>query len=159
MLEQVLETYPRDVAVVYKNYPLRGHRFALAAAAAALAAEKQGQFWEFRDLLFLNGRELNLQKIMDIARDLSIDERQLFMDMNDHGVLKAIERDIQEGNRIGISGTPTVFVNDMVLTNRSFAGFQAVIDAVLEHTDGALSMVDAPGRHRGSTIANKENNP
>jgi hypothetical protein len=58
-------------------------------------------------------------------------------------------------------GTPAVFVNGSVLANRSFAGFQTVIDAALNKFDArsAVSMNDAPGRHLGATIANKENNP
>jgi protein-disulfide isomerase len=52
VLEQVLEKNPNQVKLVFKNFPLRNHKFAMEAAIAALAAEKQGKFWEFHDLLF-----------------------------------------------------------------------------------------------------------
>ena len=52
VLGQVLEKYPQDVKVVFKNFPLRSHIFAEKAAVAALAAGDQGKFWEFHDLSY-----------------------------------------------------------------------------------------------------------
>jgi len=53
-LEQVLEKYPKEVRVVELNFPLNKHKLARPAAAAALAAGKQGKFWESHKLLFDN---------------------------------------------------------------------------------------------------------
>ena len=63
VLEQVLEKNPDKVKLVFKNFPLRNHKFAMPAATAALAAEKQGKFWEFHDLLFKDYNRLNEQKV------------------------------------------------------------------------------------------------
>jgi protein-disulfide isomerase len=60
LLEQVLEQYPNQVKLVYKNFPLRNHKFAKPAASAALAAGEQGKFWEFHDKLFQNYNQLRL---------------------------------------------------------------------------------------------------
>ena len=75
VFEQVLEKYPQDVKLVFKNFPLRNHKFAEKAAIAALAAGEQGKFWEFHDLLFKNYNKLSDQKIQEIAQAVGITER------------------------------------------------------------------------------------
>ena len=78
---------------------------------------------------------LEFKKIMDIARELSLDEKQLLRDMNDRDVLRSIHRDVREGRRIGFQRTPTVFVNGVPLRNRNFDGFQADIENILDGLD------------------------
>ena len=131
-LEQVLEKYPKDVKLVYKNFPLRNHSFARQAAIAAIAAEKQGKFWEFHDLLFKNYNRLSAEKIQEIARELNLNMEEFEKDQKDPQILALISRDFSEGNRVGVRGTPTLFVNGRLLKDRSFAGFQALIEKELK---------------------------
>ncbi len=128
LLEQVLEKNPKDVKLVYKNFPLRNHKFARPAAIAALAAGKQGKFWEFHDLLFKDYNRLNEQKFQEIARELNLDMEQFEKDQKDPEILALISRDMSEGSQAGVRGTPTLFVNGRLLRNRSLAGFQDMID-------------------------------
>ncbi len=128
LLEQVLEKNPKDVKLVYKNFPLRNHKFARPAAIAALAAGKQGKFWEFHDLLFKDYNRLNEQKFQEIARELNLDMEKFEKDQKDPEILALISRDMSEGGRVGVRGTPTLFVNGRLLKNRSLAGFQDMID-------------------------------
>ena len=128
LLEQVLEKNPKDVKLVYKNFPLRNHKFARPAAIAALAAGKQGKFWEFHDLLFKDYNRLNEQKFQEIARELNLDMEQFEKDQKDPEILALISRDMSEGGRAGVRGTPTLFVNGRLLKNRSLEGFQDMID-------------------------------
>jgi len=69
----VLDKYPKEVKLVFKNFPLSKHKFARKAATAALAAKAQGRFWEFHDELFENHRNLNDVKIQEIAKELGLD--------------------------------------------------------------------------------------
>jgi protein-disulfide isomerase len=132
VLEQVLEKYPEDVKLVFKNYPLRNHRFARQAAAAALAADKQGKFWEFHDLLFKNYNRLNQQEIQEIAKKLALDMVRFQEDRQDSKTLAKIQGDISEGNKAGVRGTPTIFINGRMLRNRSLEGFSALIAKELD---------------------------
>jgi protein-disulfide isomerase len=132
VLEQVLEKYPEDVKLVFKNYPLRNHRFARQAAAAALAADKQGKFWEFHDLLFKNYNRLNQQEIQEIAKILALDMERFQKDRQDSKTLAKIQGDISEGNKAGVRGTPTIFINGRMLRNRSLEGFSALIAKELD---------------------------
>ncbi len=135
VLEQVLEKNPESLKLVFKHFPLRNHKFARPAAIAALAAEKQGKFWEFHDLLFKDYNSLNEQKVKEIARQLNLDMEKFERDQKDPGIGKIINRDLSEGNRVGVRGTPTVFINGRLLRNLSQAGFQAMIEKTLKKGD------------------------
>jgi len=128
LLKQVLEKYPKDVKLVYKSFPISSHKFARQAAAAALAADRQGKFWEMHDRLFEKYNQLNDTEIRNIARGLGLDMKKLEIDMKDRRIQSMITRDIEEGRRIGVRGTPTIFVNGKLLQQRSLAGFSAMID-------------------------------
>lgn len=132
VLEQVLEKNPHQVKLVYKNFPLNNHKFAMPAAIAALAAEKQGKFWEFHDLLFKDYNRLNEQKINEIAQQLKLDMEKFAKDRKDPRIRAVINRDLAEGNQVGVRGTPTIFINGRLLRNRSIPGFQQLIEKALK---------------------------
>ena len=132
VLEQVLEKYPQDVKVVFKNFPLQNHKFAMKAAVAALAAESQGKFWEFHDLLFENYNKINDQKIQDIAVAVGLNLEEYEKMKKDPSIQGKVRRDLSDGRRAGVRGTPTVFVNGRRLRDRSLKGFQVAIDKQLE---------------------------
>ena len=76
LLKQVLETYPEQVKVVHKNFPLRNHKYARKAAAAALAADKQGKFNEMSEQLFKNARTLNDKKVGEVVGQLELNQEE-----------------------------------------------------------------------------------
>jgi protein-disulfide isomerase len=134
LLEQVLENNPENVKIVFKNFPLRRHKYATKAAMAALAADGQGKFWQFHDRLFKNYKQLSDQKIKDIARDLGFDIEKFEKQMKDPGILAQIRQDMLNGNQAGVRGTPTVFIGGRLLRNWSPKEFQMLIDKELGRT-------------------------
>jgi len=129
--EQVLDMFSDEVKLVIKNYPLKKHKFAKKAARAALAAKVQGKFWEFHHKLFQNYKSINDGKIQDIARELNLDMVEFNKDMNSKAVQHIIDRDLQNGRRIGVRGTPTVYINGKRLNDRKISGFTKMIEAEL----------------------------
>ncbi|GAB4259234.1 MAG: hypothetical protein Kow0092_07370 [Deferrisomatales bacterium] len=127
----MLEQYPNDVKVVFKNFPLRNHAFARKAAIAAAAAQKQGKFWEFHDKLFANYNRLSDQKIEEIAQEVGLDKARFDADRQDPEVLSRVNADARDGQRAAVRGTPTVYVNGKQLQDRSMDGFRAMIDSEL----------------------------
>ena len=132
LLEQVLGNNPGKVKLVFKNFPLRNHKYAARAAMAALAADAQGNFWEFHDRLFADFNSINDQKIKDIARELGYKTAEFENQMADSRILSRIRQDMQDGTAAGVRGTPTVFVNGRRLKSRTLKGFQDLIDKELE---------------------------
>ncbi len=111
--------------------PLRFHPFADPAARAALAAGEQGKFWEFHDELF-SLEELNQQAIDQIAVNLGLNIQKFNGDRNSPAIRQKINKDIRDAAAAGVTGTPTIFVNGRKLKNRSFQGFQALINEELK---------------------------
>ena len=130
----MLGKYPKEVKLVFKNFPLSKHKFAMKAATAALAAKAQGRFWEFHDELFENYRKVNDVKIQDIAKELGLDLERFKKDMKDLAIQKLIIRDVNNGREAGVRSIPTVFINGKRLKNRSLQGFQRMIDAELKRS-------------------------
>jgi len=132
LLEQVLETYPKEVKLVFMNFPLRSHKFAKPAAAAALAADRQGKFWEFHDRLFNYYNRLNDEKIREIAVGLGLNMDKFEKDTKDPKLLAKINQDVRIGISVGVKGIPSIFINGRLLKNRNLKGFQAVIEKELK---------------------------
>ncbi len=123
----MLDAFPDQVKLVFKNFPLRNHKFARKAASAVMAADRQGQFWAFHDRLMENYNRLSDQKVQEIAQALNLDEEQLKKDMNDPKTAARINQDLRDGKNAGVRGTPAIFINGRRLKNRSLEGFKAVI--------------------------------
>ena len=132
LIEQVLEQNPGKVKVVFKNMPLRFHKFADPSARAALAAGEQGKFWEFHDELF-KVEKLNDQVIRDTAVKLGLDMSRYEADMNSPAIKQRVSKDLSDAQKAGVTGTPTVFINGQRLKNRSPQGFQALINEALKN--------------------------
>ena len=130
----MLEKFPLQVKLVFKNYPLRKHAFAKKAAVAAFAARRQGKFWEYHDLLFEAGESLSDQKFRDIARELGLDMERFEKDINDLKIVARINQDIRLGAYMGVRGTPTVFINGNVSRARTLEALEAAVRNELQRT-------------------------
>ena len=131
-LEQLLSKYPDKVKLVFKNFPIRSHKFAIKAAAAALAAEPQGKFWEFHDTLFKNYNLLNEQKIQEIVGLVGLDETKFKEEQKNPAITNRIRQDYEEGIRVGVRGTPAIFINGRKLRDRSLKSMEAIIEKELQ---------------------------
>ncbi len=132
-MDQVLKAYPKEVKFVYKEFPLVTiHQNALNASKAALAAQKQGKFWEMHDKLFANQRTLSLDNIKQYAKDIGLDMTKFEQDMNSPDVQKAVDDDTKLAQQAQVNGTPSLFVNGKRVMNRSFDGLKQMIDDALK---------------------------
>lgn len=131
VLEEVHRTFPDEVRIVYKNFPLKTHALAMKAALSALSAGKQGKFWEFHDLLFKNFGKLDDARIAEIARELHLDLDLYEKMKRDSSVKDQLRKDLRQGEKIGLRGVPAVFINGKKLRDRSADGFYHAIDQIL----------------------------
>jgi protein-disulfide isomerase len=132
LVPDVLKAYPDKVNFVYKQFPLTSiHPFALGAAKAAIAAGKQGKFWEMHDMMFANNKELGVDKLKEYAGKIGLDVPKFEADMNSPETQKQIDQEQAEARSADVQGTPTFFVGGKRLQNRSVDGFKQMIDAQL----------------------------
>ncbi len=134
-LMRLRELYPDDVRIAYKAYPLDNHSNALLAAMAARSAQSQGKFWEFHDLLF-SGRRLEPGVILGMAQQADLDVDALIRDLDALEYGPEVRRDARQGRRLGVTSTPTFFVNGRVVSGaKPLAQFDAMIGEELRRAD------------------------
>ncbi len=123
----MLKQNDKTVKIVFKNLPLPKHKEAGPAALAALAADKQGKFWEYHDKLFAE-EKIELVDLDRIAKELGLDMDKFKKDMASSELQNQLRADMLEAQQFGITGTPTIFINGRQLKQRSIQGFQGLID-------------------------------
>ena len=99
---------------------------------AALAAGRQDKFWEFHDELFKNYNRLNDQKVQEIATQLGLDQTKFSEHQKSPVEAARIRQDYEEGIRLGVRGTPTLFINGRKVKNRSMKNMEAAIEEELK---------------------------
>jgi len=125
----LLERFPGRVRLVYRHFPLEEvHPHALQAALAAEAAAGQGKFWPMHDLLFDNQRHLKLPQLRGYAQRLELDMLRYDAEMEGELYLQRVREQVEGGERSGVRGTPTFFINGTV-QDVSF-GLQALFEKV-----------------------------
>ncbi|MCA9681099.1 MAG: thioredoxin domain-containing protein [Myxococcales bacterium] len=133
-VSQIAQEYPEDVRIVFRQQPLPMHQNAKPAALAALAAHKQGKFWEMHDALFAKASSergsLGKEGVFsELAAQLSLDVAKFEADMKDPALATMIEEDQKVASQFGANGTPAFFVNGRYISGaQPFEAFKAVIE-------------------------------
>ncbi|MDM8551787.1 thioredoxin domain-containing protein [Desulfobacterales bacterium HSG2] len=131
-VKKVMEKYPEKVRVVFKNNPLDFHEQAMPAAKAALAANRQGKFWEYHDLLFENSSKLSEELLVKFAEQLKLDMKKFDDDRNSPEIADQIESEVAEAKKNKLRGTPTFVANGVVIRGaQKLNYFSKVIDRLL----------------------------
>jgi protein-disulfide isomerase len=137
LVKQVLDAYPKDVNFLYKQFPLTSiHPNAMGAAKAAIAAGKQGKFWEMHDIMFANMRELQPEKLKEYAGKIGIDVARFEKDMNSPETQAQVEREMKEAAAAEVTGTPSFFIAGKRVMNRSFEGMKQMVEDALKAKQG-----------------------
>jgi protein-disulfide isomerase len=110
-VDAIMAVYPKDVKLIYKQFPLSMHPHAEIAAEASLAAREQGKFWEMYEVLFKNFRQLSRTSILQMAKDLGLDMDKFQADLDSGKYKKEVEKDIADGEAANVYGTPAFYIN------------------------------------------------
>jgi len=115
IIEKILTDDPQ-VKLIFRNFPLQQHPYALLAAEAAEAAGAQGKFWEMHNTIYANqDLWVKMQNPMDafteIAKRLNLDMDKFTSDVNNNKYADLISKDRQDGVALGVNSTPTFYIN------------------------------------------------
>ena len=111
VLQRIMAEYGDKVRFVVRDFPLSQHRDAARAAEAAEAAREQGKYWEYTMLLYQNQSALQVEKLKEYATRVGLDRAKFDAALDSGRHADSVRRDLQDGERVGVGGTPTVFVN------------------------------------------------
>lgn len=134
ILKQVLAEYADKVRFVVRDFPLITiHENAFPAAIAANAANRQGKFFEYVELLYQNQSNLDRQSLVRYAAELKLDLKRFEADLLDPQLADEVRKDLTDGKKLGINATPTVFVNGISVRELSAESFRRAVERALKN--------------------------
>ena len=138
VVERLVGEFGDRIAFAYRHFPLRSiHRHADLAAQAAEAAGKQGKFWEMHAKLYENQRDwANTAGAREIfigyAESLELNRDEFLRDLDSRETKDRVEQDLASAQRLGLSGTPSFFLNGKRIDNpRTYDDFRTLINRSL----------------------------
>jgi len=116
VVRKIREAFGERIQWIFKDYPLKMHKYAQKAAEAARCAADQGKFWEYQDALFGADGDLTPHRLQGYAAGLHLDTGRFAQCLAQGTFQKAVEQDILEGKRIGVNATPSFLINGRLIT-------------------------------------------
>ncbi len=143
-LWKLVETYPEEVRWVYRHFPLAGlDSSASKAAEATVCAQRQGKFWELHRIVFANTRKLSRQSLQTYAGQAGLNLEQFSICMDQGQAAEVVRRDLQEGEAVGVTGTPAFFLNGIPFSGAlPFEEFHRMVQEELSRIEASTE--DSP---------------
>ena len=131
-LERIVKENAGKVRLVTRDFPLTQHPEAFKAAEAAEAAREQGKYWEYIHVLMQNQSSLGVEKLKSFAGELGLDRTRFDAALDSGKFTETVQRDVEDGMKLGVKGTPSLFVNGRRVTAKSYEDLKASVDAALK---------------------------
>ncbi len=132
ILKRVMADYPGKIRFVVRDFPLESiHENAFSAAIAANAAAKQGKFFEYIELLYDDQENLGNETYLRFAQKLGLNTKKFELDLKDKAATDEIRKDIADGDKYGVGGTPTIFINGIKVRQATPDALRQAIVAAL----------------------------
>ena len=137
-INQLEQDYHQRLRVIFRHFPLAMHRHAREAALASEAAGQQGRFWQMHDVLYREqavwSEAADVRPLFDdYAGMLGLNIDRFKKDMESEQVKRRVAADQQQGTALGVTITPTIFINDRALPNASLspASLHSAVEAAM----------------------------
>ena len=144
VLEKLVQEYGDRVKLVVRDFPLSQHANAFKAAEAAEAARAQGKYWEYTRVLFAQQSALEVERLKHYAAKLGLDREEFDRALDGGRYAAQVERDLQDGRKLGVQSTPAVFLNGGRIEGRTYDSLKAAIDAALREAAAKTASTKAP---------------
>lgn len=135
-LNRLVAKFSDQVRLVFRHYPLPGHRNAQQAAEAASLAHDQGKFWQYHDLLFANQDKLKTRDLYEYARQLDLDIDLFHQGMANRKHEARVNAEQKAGEKYGVRGTPAIYINGKPRPTRTTSYFNELLPFVEEELRG-----------------------
>jgi protein-disulfide isomerase len=136
-VDRLRDEYKDNIRIVWKDFPLPFHKNAMSAAVAARAADNQGKFWDMTRLLFENSGDHQDDALLKFARKINLNEQLFLQARQDKSTAERVRRDIAEGKEMGVTGTPSLFINGIgVVGAVPYDDLKQVVEAALTEVRG-----------------------
>ncbi len=166
-ITKILDEYKDQVRVYFRSNPLPFHKDAMPASKAALAAHRQGKFWEMHKLLFTEQKNLKEETFLKFAKQLGLNISKFKKDMADPAIENQIKEDMAIAAKFGSRGTPGFFINGRKFSGaQPFDNFKKLIDELLpvakkvgKTGDALYAELTKNGKDKAAPPPNKNKRP
>lgn len=131
-LERLVKESGDKVRLVTRDFPLSQHVDAFKAAEAAEAAREQGKYWEYIHILMRNQSTLTVDKLKAYAGELALDQARFDTALDSGKFVESVQRDLEDGMKLGIDGTPAIFINGRRVSARGYEELKATVEQALK---------------------------
>jgi protein-disulfide isomerase len=114
VLENVIKKYPGKVNVTYRYFPLHPESF--SSALSAECAHRQAAFWKMHDFLFSHQNDISQDMVLSYAAQLGLNQTAFKACLSSPETMTQIQTDISSGQKYGVTGTPTFFINGRMIS-------------------------------------------
>lgn len=136
-IEPLMERFEGNIRLVFRDYPVLGRESQLAALAAE-CADDQGKFWEFHNLLYASPDQMNRDAFLSYATMLEMDISAFSTCYDGEAHRDEIIQDYVTGQNLGVTGTPTFFINGRIIVGaQPLESFALMIEAELAEIENA----------------------
>lgn len=133
VLKTIIAEYGGKVRFTVRDFPLASiHENAFRSALAANAANAQGKFFEFTEVLYLNQSALDAASLSKYAASVGLNVKRFEIDLSSEKIAAEVRKDMADGKLYGIGGTPAIFVNGVKVRRLSAEAFRRAVDAALK---------------------------
>jgi len=140
VVDELVAKYKDKIRLVHRDFPLEGHPRAFPAARAARCAHEQGKFWDYHRGLLTGTGDFSDQDFKSRAQALGLDAGKFDTCLQSPRHDEEIQASLEDGTRIGVTGTPAFFINGRMLFGaRPVEQFHELIDAELQRSGGEHS--------------------
>ena len=135
-IKEIIEEYGDKVRVVFKHTPMPFHKNATLAAQAAIAAGRQGKFWQMYEVLFQNPETvrrwrpaLKPAEVNGYAKEIGLNMDKFAADLNSESVKQQLAADLALAKKLNVRGIPHFFINGRSLIGaQPLSAFKKLID-------------------------------
>src|SRR5690349_9173934 len=131
-LERLVKESGDKVRLVARDFPLSQHADAFKAAEAAEAAREQGKYWEYVHVLLQNQSSLSVEKLKSFATEIGLDRDRFDAALDSKKFAEMVQADVDDGIKLGLKGTPSLFINGRRMNAKSYEELKESVDAALK---------------------------
>jgi protein-disulfide isomerase len=141
-LKELAAKFPDKLRIVFKHFPLDFHETARPLAIASMAAQEQGRFWEFHDVVFKATTANNLSAsdaaVEGYAKAAGLDLARFKRDLKEKAEAyeQRVQADMKQGSEVDVRGTPTLYINGKKVQDRSIEGMSRMVEAAASASKG-----------------------
>jgi len=141
VIQQLKKEYGDKLTVVFKDFPLPGHHSSEKAAEATRCAGEQGKFWQYHDVLFYS-KLLEVDALKEHARVLKLDGDRFDTCLDSGTEASAVKKDLDEAKSLGLTGTPSFFVNGHFFSGVvDYGALKDMVNQQLNHAASGQQLV------------------